>query len=293
MYRTILAPLDGSPLAEFVLPYVEELNSRFGGKIILLRAYPKEEASQAGTHQAYVDGVAQAVRGRLGAKADVESVVVAGDPNREIVDYARKEEVTLIAAVARGQSGAGLWPVGSTADKVIRETGKPVLVIRAAASKAVPDQGILNRVLVPLDGSKLSEAILPYVEGLIAGASAKAKPKAEVTLFQVQEAAKYGLAEGGYKLPNLQALEASARSYLDGMGTGLRAKGVAVESQVSTGVRSVDQEILQFAHSSNANLIAMSTHGRSGFSKIFLGSMADRVLHSGDVPLLLVKSAEA
>jgi len=107
------------------------------------------------------------------------------------------------------------------------------------------------------------------------------------------EAVKYGVAEGGYKLPDVQALGASARSYLDEMGAGLRAKGVAVESQVSTGIRSVDQEILQFAHSSNANLIAMSTHGRSGFSKIFLGSMADRVLHSGDVPLLLVKPAEA
>jgi len=291
MYRTILAPLDGSALAEFVLPYVEELNSRLGGRMILLRAYPKEEASRSGTHQAYVDGVAQAVRERLGAKADVESVVVAGDPNREIVDYARKEEVTLIAAVARGESGAGLWPVGSTADKVIRETGKPVLVIRAAASKAAPEKGILNRVLVPLDGSKLSEGILPYVEAIIAGASGKAK--AEVTLFQVMEAVKYGVAEGGYKLPDVQALGASARSYLDEMGAGLRAKGVAVESQVSTGIRSVDQEILQFAHTSNANLIAMSTHGRSGFSKIFLGSVADRVLHSGDVPLLLVKPAQA
>jgi len=291
MYRTILAPLDGSPLAEFILPYVEELNSRLGGRIILLRAYPTAEASLTGTHQAYVDGVAEAIRGRLGAKAVVESVVVAGDPNREIVDYARKEEVTLIAGVARGQAGVGLWPVGSTADKVIRETGKPVLVIKAVASKAVPETGILSRVLVPLDGSKLSEAILPYVEALVSGMSGKAK--AEVTLFQALEAVKYGVAEGGYKMPNVQALVASARSYLDEMGAGLRDKGVAVQSQVSTGIRSVDQEILQFAHSSNANLIAMSTHGRSGFSKLFLGSMADRVLHSGDVPLLLVKPAQA
>jgi len=131
------------------------------------------------------------------------------------------------------------------------------------------------------------------VEALVAEAPAKTKAKVEVTLFQVMEAVKYGVAEGGYKLPDVQALGASARSYLDEMGAGLRAKGVAVESQVSTGIRSVDQEILQFAHTSNANLIAMSTHGRSGFSKIFLGSMADRVLHSGDVPLLLVKPAQA
>ena len=294
MYRTILAPLDGSALSEFVLPYVEELNSRFGGKIILLRAYPKGEASLAGTHQAYVDGVAQVVRERLGAKADVECVIVAGHPNREIVDYARKEDVRLIAAVARGESGVGLWPVGSTADKVIRETGKPVLIIRAAAPLAMPEQGILNRVLVPLDGSKLSEAILPYVEALVSGASGKAKKvKAEVTLFQVLEAVKYGLAESGYKQPDIAGMAASARSYLDEAGAGLRDRGVAVQSQVSTGIRSVDQEILQFAHSSNANLIAMSTHGRSGFSKLFLGSMADRVLHSGDVPLLLVKPAQA
>jgi nucleotide-binding universal stress UspA family protein len=66
-----------------------------------------------------------------------------------------------------------------------------------------------------------------------------------------------------------------------------------VKTEVSTGMRSVDREIIQFAQTSNANLIAMSTHGRTGFSKLFLGSMADRVLHSGDVPLLLVKPAEA
>lgn len=291
MYRTILAPLDGSPLAEFVLPYVEELNSRLGGRMILLRAYPTAEASQAGTHQAYVDGVAEAVRGRLGSKADVQSVVVAGDPNREIVDYAKKEEVTLIAAVARGESGVGLWPVGSTADKVIRETGKAVLVIRAAASKAAPEKGILNRVLVPLDGSKLSEAILPYVEALVTGAPKKAK--AEVTLLQVVEAVKYGVAEGGYRQPDVDSLRASTRNYLEEVGAGLRAKGVAVKTEVSTGIRSVDQEILEVARTSDANVIAMSTHGRSGFSKIFLGSVADRVLHSGNLPLLLVKPAQA
>ena len=114
-----------------------------------------------------------------------------------------------------------------------------------------------------------------------------------MTLFQVLEAIKYGAAADTYHLPDIKNLTAEARSYLDELGAGLRAKGVAVQSQVSTGIHSVDQEILQFAHSSNANLIAMSTHGRSGFSKLFLGSMADRVLHSGDVPLLLVKPAEA
>jgi nucleotide-binding universal stress UspA family protein len=291
MYRKILAPLDGSPLAEFVLPYVEELHSRLGGKTILLRAYPKAEASQAGTHQAYVDGVAEAVRGRLGGKADIQSVAVAGEASREIVDYAKKEDVTLIAAVARGESGVGLWPVGSTADKVIRETGKAVLVIKAAASKAVPEKGILNRVLVPLDGSKLSEGILPCVETLVTGAPKKAK--AEVILLQVVEAVKYGVAEGGFRQPDVESLRASTRNYLEEIGAGLRAKGVEVKSEVSTGMRSVDQEIVESARTSGANLIAMSTHGRSGFSKIFLGSVADRVLHSGDVPLLLVKPAQA
>lgn len=291
MYKSILVPLDGSELSEFVLPYAEELNSRLGRKIIPLRVYPSAEASRASTHQAYVDRVAQVLRERLGGGADVEPVIVAGEPNREIVDYAKKQDVGLIAAVARGQSGVGLWPVGSTADKVIRETSKPVLLIRAAAPLATREQGILNRVLVPLDGSKLSEAILPYVEDLICGAAGT--EKAEVTLFEVLEAARYSAAADTYRPPEIQQLESAAREYLEGLGGGLRDRGVAVKSEVSTGMRSVAEEIVQFAHTSNANLIAMSTHGRSGFSRVFVGSVADRVLRSGEVPLLLVKPAAA
>jgi nucleotide-binding universal stress UspA family protein len=128
---------------------------------------------------------------------------------------------------------------------------------------------MIKSILVPLDGSQAAEAVLPYVE-LIA-------PKAGsgVTLLSV-------LAEGQDN--------AEAQRYLDKTAERLRGAGVDCSSETASGPEAA--AILERAEAENFDLIAMSTHGRSGLMRWVLGSVADKVLHGTDRPLLLVRAGD-
>jgi nucleotide-binding universal stress UspA family protein len=143
----------------------------------------------------------------------------------------------------------------------------------------------LNKIVVPLDGSDVSEAVLPYIE------EAAPKLKAQVALLQVVEPTHYAIqgsvARVQYTEKEINQLKAKARDYLEKAGAGLKSKGVAITFEVAVGKAA--EEIVNFASKTNADLVAMATHGWSGFSRLFLGSVADRVLHTGNTPLLLVK----
>lgn len=294
MYERILAPLDGSDLCELVLPYIEELGERLGSEIILLHVYPPKLGSYSHKHEIYVEQIAQVVKEHLKGAGNVEPVLLAGEPNKEIIDYAKREGIGLIAMVTHGQSGIKRWILGSTADKVLRETSKPVLLVRAGVPPAMREKEILNKVFVPLDGSELSEAILPYVEALLSPVTAVPKPV--VTLFHVISPTHY-VASGElvssvpYDRVEMQKLRSLAEDYLKNVARGLESKGIAVTWEDPVG--NAAEEIINFSDKINANLTAMSTHGHSGFSRLFLGSVADRVLHHGNTPLLLVKPAVA
>ncbi len=294
MYKRILTLLDGSTPCELILPYVEELGERFGSEIILLHVYSPRSSSTSHEYETYIQQAAKAVKEQLGEKAKVESILLSGKAHREIIDYSTKENINLIAMVTHGKFGIKRWILGSTADKVIREASKPVLLIRAETPLATREKGIMNNILTPLDGSKLSEFILPHVEILATETSSKVNP--EVTLLQVISPAYYipsgrAVTQVSYSKTEIEQLKAKARSYLEKIGNRLKSKQIAVKYEVAVG--DAAEKITEIACKINANLIVMSTHGYSGFSRLFLGSTADRVLHHGNTPLLLVKPAEA
>ncbi|MCD6567565.1 MAG: universal stress protein [Dehalococcoidia bacterium] len=289
MYEKILAPCD-TKLSELILPYLEELGDRLDSEITLLHVYPPKLASFSRTLEVYLDQLAQTVRGNLKDRGRVSSVVLGGDPHREIVSYAQEEGFGLIVMATHGESGIKRRFLGSTADKVVRGTNQPVLLIRAKSPMAVREQGMLNRILVPLDGSKLSESILPYVGELVASVAAEAKT--EVTLIQIIPPTYYVPAgeaapRVAYTEEELSQLREIAMDYLRQKAAGLQDSGIAVKCEVPVGGDA--EKIVEFTDEIRANLVAMSTHGLSGFSRLFLGSVADYVLHHGDTPLLLVK----
>jgi len=294
MYEKILAPLDGSDICELVLPYVEELAARLGSALILLHVCPPKLGPFSHKHEVYIEHMAQVVKGDLKGGGKVEAVLLAGEANKEIIDYAKREDIGLVAMVTHGQSGIKRWMLGSTADKVVRETSKPVLLIRVGAPLAMREKGKLNKLLIPLDGSKLGEASLPYVEKLTSEVTTEPKP--EVTLLQVIPPTHYVAAgEAVAKVPytegEIEQLSAEAKSYLEKAGSGLKSKGVSTKFEVAVG--NAAEEIIKFADKIDSNLTAMSTHGYSGFNRLFSGSVADRVLHHGNTPLLLVKPTKA
>lgn len=143
-----------------------------------------------------------------------------------------------------------------------------------------------QRILVPLDGSALAEQILPYVMSL-----AKA-PEALVTLLRIA-----GHPVTSYRVEGLSVnatrsddTYAHCEQYLQGVAAQLRQSGLNVETRVLEGP--IADVIIDYANELQADLVAMSTHGRTGIGRWLLGSVADRVVHGLSVPLFLMRPVE-
>ena len=150
-----------------------------------------------------------------------------------------------------------------------------------------------ERILVPLDGSKVGEAALAYVEDLLSKLSPEVK--AEVILFQVLSAKSVTIASEGeaaeipYTEEQMEETSKAVINYLNKTGESLRSKGAKVTAKVAFGEAS--EEIIKASEEINANLIAMSTHGRTGISRWAFGSITDKVLrHGGRIPVAVVKA---
>ena len=149
-----------------------------------------------------------------------------------------------------------------------------------------------QRILIPLDGSKTGEAALPYVEELVASLSPKIK--VEVTLLQVVSSMAHWIIAGeatakvAYTEEEMKQIQGKALDYLNKAGEGLINRGAIVKVAVRTG-RAAD-EIIKCADEIKADLVAMSTHGRSGITRWAFGSVTGRVLHSVSAPILTIRA---
>ena len=152
------------------------------------------------------------------------------------------------------------------------------------------EKGMIRRILLPLDASGLAEKVLPYVEDLALAT------KAEVFLLQVVASAPDMVLVESYTPPvadlvdnYIKEVSSAAGSYLNKIKERLSEKGIVVYPEVRIG--SPADKIIDFAKEKGIDLIAMSTHGRSGFSRWVFGSVADKVLHAAETPVLLIRSA--
>lgn len=152
-----------------------------------------------------------------------------------------------------------------------------------------------ERILIPLDGSRVGEAALRYVEEVVSRLKPEEKP--EITLLYVVSAQTRLLAtEAGpieipYSDKELEHARESALDYLNKAAETLKGEGVAVNCKVTAGKPA--DEIVKAERELDADLVAMSTHGRSGISRWAFGSVTDRVLRSGKVPVLMVRVTES
>ena len=156
-----------------------------------------------------------------------------------------------------------------------------------------------KRILVPLDGSKTGEAALHYVEDLLDGLAAG--ERVEVTLLQVVKIGTRNVeirgAQGTVHVPyteeQMKQVEEKATQYLNKAGEGLRSKGVVVNCEVVRCEVAVSSavKIIEAEEETNADLVAMSTHGRHGLSRWAFGSVTEKVLRGGKVPVLMVRAA--
>lgn len=303
MYERLLVPLDGSKLAEQVLPYARLIAKAMHLRLHLLRVveptatlldnelHPSMRRHDPADHlkglaQEYLDKVAAGLKEEdLLAKA----LVREGNAASEILADADQEPGTLIAMSTHGRSGLARWAFGSVTDKVLHGTKNPMLIVRSQGDEALRSEAGFEELIVPLDGSALAESVLPQVVSLAKSLGQR------VTLLRVTTPpATYG--SNAMEFPTsvyytlLDGLEDEAREYLAGVAERLRHEGVtSVETTVLTGPPA-GVLVEEFAKKSSNALVAMSTHGRSGVGRWVLGSVTDRVLRHSGHPVLVIQS---
>jgi nucleotide-binding universal stress UspA family protein len=152
-----------------------------------------------------------------------------------------------------------------------------------------------ERILVPLDGSKVSEAVLPKLEDLVLRSTPKMD--VEVTLLQVISGMNFNMLtddDAAQLKPDnaeVEELTRKAQDYLKEVSEKLTSKGIKVKTMVTFGHAA--EEIVKAAHETRANLIAMSTHGRNGVVRWAIGSVTDKVIRlEGKIPVLAVHASE-
>ena len=297
MYSKIIVPLDGSPIAEGILPYVRTFARACNAPVELLHVITPDvvDALTDAAHQRYADDVESDLRrhglayltplaGTLPKPISVECVVRVGNAADAIAEEGKPG--TLVAMATHGRSGVQRWLLGSVTEKVVHSVRSDLLLARGGR-KTQLGEASLTSVLVPLDGSAVAETILPAVTAL-----AKLM-RLRVILFRACSVPNAFYAADEY-VPNMgefiERVKDDARAYLEAKAEFLQSQKVATE--ISTVLVEGDgaAEIIDFVRETPNNLVAMSTHGRSGVRRL-LGSVTDRVVrHSWD-PVLIVPPA--
>ena len=298
MYNRILVPLDGSELAEHVLPYVGILARALLSQVHLVRVVepPINELALA-TRRQYYQGIMEAESNRAedylekmaaSLREDDRSVsfaVVQGSPASCIATEAERESGTIVAMSSHGRAGLTRWLLGSVATQVLQTTSNPLLIVRASERGQSAGEINIGQALVPPDGSELAEKILPIV-----GRLARAL-KLRVTLVQVTPPRESYYLYADYPPPDwdnlITEVDGKAAEYLHQTGQKLLRQGTpSVEERLLHG--SPAKAIIELAREIPDSMVMMTTHGQSGVGRWVLGSVADRVVrHSGDPVLLL------
>jgi nucleotide-binding universal stress UspA family protein len=292
MFDKILVPLDGSELAEVTLWYAEGLAGRMRSAITLLFVLSPEDITSRYMYDCYLKEIVERTKanaekrgaGKSDGKIKVNYDILKGDPAEEIVDYANKAKINLIIMSTQGRSGVRRWALGNVANKVLRATGKPVLLIRAKGAKPDVYRERLIKVLVPIDGSRESESILKYVTYMATTLDL------EVTLFHIWYRHGEYVPYSPENLRQIDKVRKREKGYIKRLETRLKREGVNVNSvfkEVLTG--DIAEEIIKLTDEGDFSMVAMSTHGRSGVGRWIFGSNSEKVLEEGSTPLLLVR----
>jgi nucleotide-binding universal stress UspA family protein len=300
MYKKILVPLDGSELAEVALPYAEEIALKINSEVKLLQVVPQSYGvykadGEIYEHVSYIekemriltikakDYLDKVAKKLLGKGINAVTAVRTGFAASEVSGLAKETNTDIIIMSTHGRTGISRWAMGSVANKIVRSSERPVILIRAKDTHAeVRQKDILDKILVPLDGSKESEAVIPYVEKLATEFTI------EVTLLHMLAPDPYIYSAKQFNL--IESHKISAKNYIKSVALKLEQKGIVTKAmfrEVTTGYEA--DEIIKLADKIQADLVAMTTHGRSGINHWILGGVADRVLHGGNTPLLLLR----
>jgi nucleotide-binding universal stress UspA family protein len=294
MLRRLVVPLDGSELAERALPYAVQLGRARQGRLVLVRvalAPPPSgfdwEAQQTAAVVEADQYLAEVVA-KLGPSVPVETSIPYGRPATEIVNLVREVQADGVVMATHGRTGVAHLLYGSVAETVLAASPVPVFLVHAQPGEAapVPFDPPAARLLVPLDGS-------PFAEAALATAVDVLGPSGELILLSVVAAAEHAQRDEHYRviayLDQVQeALEREARDYLNSVARRIVRDHPGTRLRVEVRVGKPAEGIATAAGTELADVVVMSTHGRTGVRRAVTGSVAGAVLRTSHTPVLMV-----
>jgi nucleotide-binding universal stress UspA family protein len=273
MLDNILLPLDGTEIVSETLNYLRELGKESAPQVYLLHVQDPAGSTFAGTEAADHPLLAEYDGALRAAGWKVTAELRSGDPTEEITRYAVQTDPSLLVMSTHGRSGLERIRQGSITEHVVRQSPCPVLILHSMRTDTDKTQqdNLFRRMLVPLDGSEISAAILPCVEKF-----AK-RFDTEVILF--------------HDHPECDAVaEASKRrEFLDQHGVDLANAGIAVQLDCSTHRRPA-KEILKRIDELDIDIVAMVSHGQGGERRALEESVTANVMRHANRPLLVWSS---
>jgi nucleotide-binding universal stress UspA family protein len=298
-FKRILVPLDGSDLAEQSLAYARAIGGP-EAELVLVHAVPPLEPERdwlKGLVFATVDEVQQRAKADaremmlraahrwLGERPKVDLEILDGEPTETILHVAAQKKVDLIVLASHGRGTTGRLVFGSVADRIAHLAPVPVLIVRPLDAPADLVAAAIERVVVPLDGSDLAKQASPVASALAQDL------KIPVVLVQaidvVERIAPY---PGAYAPPAdlIRLATAAAAESLADIAATLCSAGIRtnIEFRVGPAFDTVAGVAVP------GDIVVMASHGRSGIRRWLVGSVAEKLVRSGPVPVMIVPVGE-
>lgn len=271
-YRRVLIALDGSRNAERILPIVRPVLAAHEATAVVAQVLSGNGRAPDAAARAYL----RLLQGKLESRdIHVETVAPRGDPAFELLRLSERGGIDLVAMTTHGRGAWARMIFGSVAQKLLRATSVPLLLVRSLGR--IPPG--VRRILVPLDGSRRAEAALPHAAALARVFGA------QILLLHVSST------------PGIEAEDSKFSRWIRAETRRMERRfaeireslaPLTVETAIEPGTPAL--QIVRRAGERPGTLIALSSHGRTGIRRWAFGSVAEKVLHRSTVPLLIVKS---
>lgn len=299
MFRHLLVPLDGSGLAESVLPAAAALADRLGASVTLMHIMERgapatihgdRHLRDVGDAERYLEEIERRLSLRDLALARHVHEPLEGDVARAIVQHAQELHVDLIILSTHGRGGLRELVVGSIAQRVLQRGAAPIFLIHPSGGP--PPPFACRKILVPLDGTAAHE---PALDAAVELARAFGARLHLVIVVPTPATLSGGTAVAGTMMPLatealLELATEGAAEYARRQVGRLQVEGLGASAEVRRGDTATN--LLEAAERAAADVIIMASHGRAGLQAFWEGSVSARVLARFNRPVLLVHAAD-
>jgi nucleotide-binding universal stress UspA family protein len=297
MIKNILVPLDGSALAECVLPHVVAMVQAFDARVTLLQVVEGTSPNRGGRtivsplewhmYRAEAEGYLAQVSNRLeDIGVEVERAILEGSPAKRIIEFARKQDIRLLMLSSHGRSGLSEWGISSVIQKVTMRCLIPILIVRAYKSAKADLTGLrYEHVMVPLDMSHRAEHVLPLVNMLAEAHESRLLLAHVVTRPELPRRMPLTTEEREFVDRLTETNRQEGEAYLEELKAHLSPKS---ESRVLISYNAA-AELHKLVSEEDVDLVVMSAHGSFGQAHWPYGGLATNFISYCSTALLIVQ----